>query len=69
MNRPKFQLGDRVHWINEQDVDLGVRTVTEVMKADDGPQRYRITNDTPWMYVREPNLSPTDDNYREFGTF
>lgn len=67
----RFKPGDRVHWANEQGVDLGVRTVLTLDEPEKFGHRYYITpTDTPWMYVREKNLAPTgEENYQEFGTF
>lgn len=61
MTTSKFNVGDTVTWTNEQGIDMGVRTITEVMRADDGPQRYRLSDDIPWMYVREFSLELAPD--------
>jgi hypothetical protein len=72
MTPPKYKVGDEVIWADSQGVVVGMRKITEVMKQDDGPQRYRITHDTPWMYVREvdlaPNLESMPDGWGAFGT-
>lgn len=71
LSEPKFKVGERVHWTNEQGVDLGVRTITEVLEPDKFGNRYYITpNEAHWMYVREKNLAlPASENYPEFGCF
>jgi hypothetical protein len=67
---PKYKVGDRVIWTNVYGVCWGERTITEVLEPDKWEQRYMITpTDTPWMYVREPQLAPHPSSNTEFGSW
>lgn len=71
LNPPKYKAGDRVIWTNDYGVCWGVRTIKEVDEPDKWGHRYYITpTETPWMYVREANLTPSGEaSYAEFGAF
>ena len=70
VNKPKFKVGDIANWTNDYGVDLGARTIVRV-DADIWVVCYYVPpTDTPWMHIREKNLSLISASpYEDFGRF
>lgn len=62
-NPPKFKVGDKVTFTNENEVVFTGKTITEVVLWCDGDYpndywRYHVTpTDTPWYPYKESHLS------------
>lgn len=60
----KFNVGDKVTYVNDYGCEFHGRTIIGLMKrADDeslycSGRRYYIDSDCPWMPVKESNLRP-----------
>lgn len=63
MLTPKYTVGQRVLYTNQQGVEIGIKTIVGIDKTDfparTGQPRYFIEpTDTPWYSVAEKCLAP-----------
>ena len=61
--RHKFNVGDKVVYVNDFGVCWGVKTITELcdgLSEKDGPRYQYEGTDTPWFPVAERNLTLAD---------
>jgi hypothetical protein len=67
---PRFKVGDQVIYTNDYGLCWGLKTIERLDPPDKWGHLYYITpTDTPWMYVREPNLTTPPQANPEFGTW
>lgn len=56
MSVPKFEIGDKVDFVNDYGVVFKGKTITDI-EVQDGAFRYQVEpNDTPWFLKYEKNL-------------
>lgn len=56
----KFNLGDKVTFTNDQGVKFTQKTITEIEHGQRGVKYYFTPSDSPWVPVREDQLSRCD---------
>jgi len=60
MRKPKYKIGDEVHFTNDSGIYWGIKKITEVSSCSYSKSGfgYKVTpTDTPWFDIKQENLT------------